>query len=52
MSLISRKGLLAITVVLDGAMFSIGCPVSAKELVERNAHSRLKISARICGFFT
>jgi Rrf2 family iron-sulfur cluster assembly transcriptional regulator len=37
MSLVSRKGLLAITVVLDVAIHSNGRPVSAKALAARNA---------------
>src|SRR5262245_22904662 len=37
MSVVSRKGLLAITIVLDVAIHSNGRPVSAKELMGRNA---------------
>jgi Rrf2 family iron-sulfur cluster assembly transcriptional regulator len=40
MSLVSRKGLLAITVVLDIAIHSNGLPVSAKELETRNTLPR------------
>src|SRR5262245_15711612 len=36
MSLVSRKGLLAITIVLDVAIHSNGRPVSAKALGARN----------------
>jgi Rrf2 family iron-sulfur cluster assembly transcriptional regulator len=40
MSLVPRKGLLAITVVLDVAIHSNGRPVSTKALEERNTLSR------------